>query len=136
MGKIMGKYCKAYQLKDLRSFNGWVENSDNARIEKQEIDGNEVDKRRPLENDSIVYLQENYVVTDDIYKEEKTVKVNGMTCKHCEETIEKNIGLIRGIDFVKADLQSKNVKISGKNIDLQKIKSVIQKLGYDYKGKV
>ncbi|MBN2419958.1 MAG: hypothetical protein JXL81_11270 [Deltaproteobacteria bacterium] len=68
--KVMGKYCKAYHLGDMRKFRKWKENSQNARIEKKEVDGKEIKGPRKLTDDSIVYLQENYFVTDDIYKEE------------------------------------------------------------------
>lgn len=70
MGKVMGAYCKAYYLKDMRKFSGWDENEENARDEKKEVDGEEIKEKRKLTDDSIVYLQENYVVTDDVYKEE------------------------------------------------------------------
>ncbi len=70
MGKVMGAYCKAYYLKDMRKYKDWTENVENARDEKKEIDGEEIKEKRILTNESIVYLQENYVVTDDIYKEE------------------------------------------------------------------
>jgi len=70
MIKVMGKYCKAYHLRDMRKFRKWTENAENARKEKREVGGNEVEEARSLPDDSIVYLQENYVVTDDVYKEE------------------------------------------------------------------
>jgi hypothetical protein len=70
MIKIMGKYCKAYHLRDMRKYRYWKENAQNTRKEKKEVDGNEVEEVRALTDDSIVYLQENYVVTDDIYKEQ------------------------------------------------------------------
>ncbi|MGD9162554.1 MAG: hypothetical protein PVG39_29370 [Desulfobacteraceae bacterium] len=70
MGKVMGAYCKAYYLKDMRKYSGWSENAQGARDEKKEMDGEEIKGKRILTNDSIVYLQENYVVTDDVYKEE------------------------------------------------------------------
>ncbi len=30
----MGKYCKAYLLKDFRAFSGWTELAENARVER------------------------------------------------------------------------------------------------------
>ena len=70
MGKVMGEYCKAYYLSDMRKFNGWTEKVENTRDDKIEVDGEEIKEKRILTDDSIVYLQENYVVTDDVYKEE------------------------------------------------------------------
>lgn len=65
----MGKYCKAYLAKDLREYPGWSENKENARKEKQKVDGKEVDVTRELDDNSILYLQENYVVTDGVAKD-------------------------------------------------------------------
>lgn len=69
----MGKYCKAYLLKQFREFPGWSENTENARKEKKEVDGKETEFKRELEDDSILYLQENYVVTDGIFKDENII---------------------------------------------------------------
>lgn len=69
----MGKYCKAYLLKALREFSGWVENSENARQEKKPASGEEVTVSRELRDDSIMYIHENYVVTDGIFKDENII---------------------------------------------------------------
>jgi hypothetical protein len=52
----MGSYCKAYQAKDLRAFARWSEDGASQR-----------------QDDDIVYLQENYVVTGGIFKDEHIV---------------------------------------------------------------
>ena len=54
----MMTYCKAYKLNDLRQFHGWKEKSDN---------GSSNEKRSALTNDSIIYLHENFIVTDGIF---------------------------------------------------------------------
>ena len=64
---VMGNYCKAYSLKKLREFSGWMEKTENARKEKHE-DGTEGDSPRALNDETYLYLQEDYVVTDDIFK--------------------------------------------------------------------
>jgi hypothetical protein len=69
----MGRYCKAYPINRFREFKGWTEKSENARKEKQEVAGREVDEPRPLTDDSFLYLQENYVVTDGIAKDENII---------------------------------------------------------------
>ncbi len=72
----MGKYCKAYQLKDLRRFSGWTEIPENARLEQAEQgkgNGDEIEMPRMLTDDSIVYIQENNVVTDGAYKDENII---------------------------------------------------------------
>lgn len=69
----MGKYCKAYLLKNLRQFSQWTERVENVKKEKKQVDGKEVEFDRQLTDDDIVYLQENYVVTDGIFKDENII---------------------------------------------------------------
>ena len=69
----MGKYCKAYQVKQLREFSQWQESVENTRLEPQEIDGKATKIRRSLTEDDFLYLQENYVVTDGIFKDENVI---------------------------------------------------------------
>ncbi|MBE9213156.1 hypothetical protein IQ247_10810 [Plectonema cf. radiosum LEGE 06105] len=67
----MGKYCKAYPLNRLRKFHQWNEYSENTR--KKVIDTDEVEINRELTDDDFLYLQENYVVTDGIFKDENII---------------------------------------------------------------
>lgn len=69
----MGKYCKAYLAKQFREYPNWSEKKENVRKEKKEVDGKEVEVERELNDDSILYLQENYVVTDGIFKDENII---------------------------------------------------------------
>jgi hypothetical protein len=69
----MGKYCKAYLAKQLREYPGWTENAANVRKEKKEVDGKEIEVDRTLDDDSILYIQENYVVTDGIFKDQNII---------------------------------------------------------------
>ena len=41
-----------------------------------------------------------------------------------------------GIDFVNADPQSSEVILKGDNIDLARVKDVVENIGYGYKGKL
>lgn len=69
----MGRYCKAYHVDRFRQFDGWEENLQNLRKDKQVVDGKEVEAQRALTEDDLFYLQENYVVTDGIFKDENIV---------------------------------------------------------------
>lgn len=69
----MGKYCKAYPIQKLRQFSQWTENADKTRKEKKEVDGKELEINRELTDDDFLYLQENYVVTDGIFKDENII---------------------------------------------------------------
>jgi hypothetical protein len=54
--KTMGKYCKAYLVLQLRQYQDWSEKSDS-----------------PLMENDVLYIQENYVVTSNIFKDEQIV---------------------------------------------------------------
>lgn len=86
----IGKYCKAYSLKKLREFNHWIEISENTRKEKKEIDGQEIEVNRKLTDDDFLYLQENYIVTDGIFKDENII-FNNVT-PEWQDFCYKNLG--------------------------------------------
>lgn len=69
----VGEYCKAYPVRALRQFSGWMEKAGNAKKEKRVINGHEVEVERVLTDDDYLYLQENYVVTDGIFKDKHII---------------------------------------------------------------
>ncbi len=90
----MGRYCKAYSLKKLREFDGWTEQVENARKEKQKgADGKEVEVTRVLTDDDYVYLQENHVVTDGIFKDENIIfdQVTPEWIAYCHDILQFEI---------------------------------------------
>jgi len=102
----MGKYCKAYYAKDFRQFDGWEENLDNLRIEKEYKGHEEVEiKRTELKDDDILYLQENYIVTDGIMKDENIIfdKVTDEWKEFCEKTLEFEIPVYEPIEIKSAE---------------------------------
>ncbi len=64
----------------------------------------------------------------------KKILVKGMTCNHCRQNVENKIKSIDGIEQVRVDLSTGKVTISGTSIDLTKIQSGIENIGYDYLG--
>ncbi|NEQ97351.1 MAG: hypothetical protein F6K30_11595 [Cyanothece sp. SIO2G6] len=62
LSKTIGKYCKAYQIRDLSTFEQWPQVIDILKHQSSE---------RPPQfiPETVVYLQENYVVTVSIFKE-------------------------------------------------------------------
>lgn len=68
----MGNYCKAYRLATFHSFPGWTENAANARPKDEDGDGRDTTPRE-LTDDSILYLHENYVVTDGIFMDQHVI---------------------------------------------------------------
>ena len=69
----MGRYCRAYYCGQFRTFSSWSENKENIKKETREVDGKCVEIARELEEDSILYLQENYVVTHGIFVDEHII---------------------------------------------------------------
>ena len=100
----MGKYCKAYLLKSLRQFSGWVEKAENARKEKELVDGEEAEIVRELTDDAILYLQENYVVTDGIFKDENIIfdDVTPEWVEYCQQELEFEIPVYEPIEVRKS----------------------------------
>ncbi|MGQ7871243.1 SO_0444 family Cu/Zn efflux transporter [Sunxiuqinia sp. sy24] len=66
----------------------------------------------------------------------KTLKVEGMTCSHCEASVSKNLSKLDGVDEVFADKNTSEVKIKGNKIDLKEIEKIITEIGYQYKGEI
>lgn len=66
----------------------------------------------------------------------QTIKVEGMTCSHCEATVTRNLSKLEGIDEVIADRNTSQVRISGSQINLTEIEQIITDLGYQFKGTV
>lgn len=64
----MGKYCKAHLVKQFRQFSEWTE--DIAAIQNSPDD---TPAKQAFEDDDVLYLQENYVVTNGIFKDEQIV---------------------------------------------------------------
>jgi len=59
------------------------------------------------------------------------LKVNGMTCKHCELTIENSLKEIDNIIDVEADREKKMVKIYyNHDLNYEQIKSIIEENGF------
>jgi len=60
-----------------------------------------------------------------------TMKVKGMTCNHCTQNVENAASSVEGVDSATADLAKGNLSISGKDYDLDRIKSNIRAVGYE-----
>ena len=63
------------------------------------------------------------------------LKVEGMTCSHCEASVTKNLLNLKGIEEVHADKNKSEVSVKGKKIDLTTIEKTINDLGYKFAGK-
>src|SRR5688572_16494744 len=68
----MGRYCKAYSLKQLREIPGWSEKIQTIK-RKNSAAGQTAEENQPLTDDSYVYMQENYIVTGGIFQDEDII---------------------------------------------------------------
>ncbi len=61
------------------------------------------------------------------------IKVEGMTCGHCEETVRNSVNSLKGIKSVLVDLDKKqvNVDFDDTEINLEEISSKIQSVGFE-----
>lgn len=65
--------------------------------------------------------------------EQVTLNVQGMSCGHCVNSIEGNVGKLTGVDSVKVNLDAGKVDVSfdSKVVSLKEITGVIEDQGYD-----
>jgi hypothetical protein len=84
----MGTYCKAYLLSQMRAFQGWQEQAENA-VRLTDPDTGEPTGPRPLDDDSVIFLQTDFVVTDGIFRDENILfdKVTPEWKTFCEQQL-------------------------------------------------
>jgi hypothetical protein len=63
-------------------------------------------------------------------------KVEGMTCEHCKETVERGLKDLQGVTEVLADRANNQVNIQAESVSENQIKEVIERLGYRFAGKL
>ncbi|QQZ10399.1 copper chaperone CopZ [Heyndrickxia vini] len=65
--------------------------------------------------------------------EKTTLKVNGMSCNHCVNSIEGSVGKLQGVKSVKVHLDAGKVDVefNPSDVSLNEIKETIDDQGYD-----
>ena len=68
-----------------------------------------------------------------LFSKRETLEVKGMTCGHCEKTVEQGLQEIPGVRRAKADHTQDRVKVffKGDAPDLEAIREKIVDLGYE-----
>ena len=61
-----------------------------------------------------------------------SLRVEGMTCSHCEANVKRSLESLSGIQEVMANSNTNTVKIYGSGYKLEKVKSTIEDLGYRF----
>jgi copper chaperone CopZ len=65
----------------------------------------------------------------------KVFAVGGMTCHHCEMTVEKALLELQGVTSAKANHDAKTVEVQFKGeLDLEAVSDKIEKAGYKFLG--
>jgi copper chaperone len=60
------------------------------------------------------------------------LNVEGMSCSHCVNAVEKAVGALDGVSEVNVDLDSKKVTVDhDEKVTLESIKNAIEDQGYD-----
>lgn len=59
------------------------------------------------------------------------LSVPGMTCGHCEEAVKREVGAVAGVADVVVDLDSKDVTITGTDLDRDAIVEAVDEAGFD-----
>jgi len=54
-----------------------------------------------------------------------------MTCGHCEAAVKQEVGAVPGVTGVEVDLDTKDVAVSGTDLDRDAIVAAIDEAGYD-----
>lgn len=65
---------------------------------------------------------------------EKTIlRVEGMSCSHCENAIKKSVGALDGVRTVEVDLKGKTVTVEyeSSKVSPDRIKNEIEDQGYE-----
>jgi copper chaperone len=60
-----------------------------------------------------------------------TYRVRGMTCGHCETAVRDELSAVAGVETVAADLDSKAVEITGRDLDEAALRAAIDEAGYE-----
>ncbi len=63
--------------------------------------------------------------------EEQTVHIPNISCGHCTMTIEREIGELKGVSFVKGNAETKEVTVKWNSpLTLETIRQTLDEIGY------
>lgn len=81
------------------------------------------------------YLPKKTTIMEGKTKENSTYIVKGMTCNHCVANVNKHLTEADNVNTVDVDLSSGRVDIQGE-ISEDKVKAIVEDIGYEYAGRV
>lgn len=62
---------------------------------------------------------------------EKTYRVTGMTCEHCEASVREEVELLTGVSAATADRTAERLVVRGDQLDDTSIKAAVDSIGYE-----
>lgn len=88
-----------------------------------------------LQAEVLRFLPKKTKTNNKTMENKTTYLISGMTCNHCVANVDKNVKSLEGVTDAQVDLQSGKVEVIG-NVSDEKVASLIDSLGYTYKGKI
>ncbi len=64
----------------------------------------------------------------------KTIKIEGMTCGHCVESVTTALNTLEGVTDVKVDLEGNKATVEVEDVEDKDIKETIEDIGFDVVG--
>ncbi len=66
-------------------------------------------------------------------RETRTLNVEGMSCMHCVNAVQKSVGALAGVSKVDVDLEKKRVDVEfdQDQVKMDKIKEAIEDAGFE-----
>ena len=59
-----------------------------------------------------------------------TLSVPGMSCDHCEFAVKSEVSKVAGVESVTVDLDSKDVEVTGMELDSDAVVAAVREAGY------
>jgi copper chaperone len=66
--------------------------------------------------------------------ERVVLSVPGMSCAHCEQAVRQELERVAGVAAVAVDLQTKDVTVTGTDLDRRALVDAVDAAGYDVAG--
>ena len=60
-----------------------------------------------------------------------TLSVPGLSCGHCEAAVKSEVGKVAGVESVTVDLDSKDVVVTGTELDTDAVVAAVGEAGYE-----
>jgi len=80
-------------------------------------------------------MKDNRIRREEMTKQRHTFRVEGMTCNHCKDSVEKGLEKMDAISGVMADPEKNMVTVEADGLSETEVQETIEDLGYTFKGK-